>query len=982
MAPPPAKLVRRTSKKPEAKPFVLAASPYKQASVKDKVKTWNQNGGGLYGTDNSSDDSIAQAIAVSSKSGSEPTASSSRQSGSDVKSKTRSAKTEETGSTEIVRVAEEEDGPPTESGDGSECLGSKSSGIKSASQPSSSTLPSEQPPIIQTVMPGTPTTPIRYTTTVTPKTVPQRPTALAATPKSAPARPVMLTRRAKPNNNKLDDDVKAASAPKKRVVSDGHWVRHRAPKIEPKKKASPPKPPKPIDLKLAWVRPPMLPRRDPDDDRPTPRLELDLSLPPMRTYTGKLKKPILHKFVPGQNAKQPRPNLATGIAVRNSASPSNRTGKSSQRRQSISEDDSYYTEDEDDMTSIVTPLPPPPRRRSKGTVRRRRVRPPTPTDDDSSYETVSEDMDLRRNTSVQKTPPLSQGRRRSQPGPQSAGSRSKPEIIDGLSQPTSAVRFDLRDTVGASKRQYHHQRSASENPENHPIRRARETYYEQTEEHRKPSFNAGDVIPPLDPPGQLLPPNGTVNRISAWLTAATDPFTDRTKKSPASQKSSRRIFSFETPDTETTEPSKPRKSPTPSPTKESQTTLKSSLKPPRESPKAIPVEDEDASTISASTERQSRVTRQSEYSQVSSELSSNASTATLKRSGARKNSVSPTKLRPRSVSSAQDTETDVSQSMTATSYTATSYTGTSYTESSGQESSLGSTSNHPITPPTGARSLDLRRPFPSTGHRLSTIVSVETLNTEVKESADVPPPDLKASGGSGGSRHVLASPGVVRMSSRSLASKPGGLLQKSKSVLSTRSNRSQRSRMKMTIPELMAEVTADEERYMPELRTLVGGVIQVLLKAALSKSDAAAAAGLFSRFATQGSEKEATKAIHEICVALERLKTNHNRIPKTDARSLLVWAKQAHKVYEEYVRTWRLGFHDVVVNLVPADDASSVSDRDIEGSMANALPRNSEGYVVNQEGELVDVAFLLKRPLVRLKHLAKTIKVCLIGLVQ
>ena len=39
------------------------------------------------------------------------------------------------------------------------------------------------------------------------------------------------------------------------------------------------------------------------------------------------------------------------------------------------------------------------------------------------------------------------------------------------------------------------------------------------------------------------------------------------------------------------------------------------------------------------------------------------------------------------------------------------------------------------------------------------------------------------------------------------------------------------------------------------------------------------------------------------------------------------------------------------------------------------MPRNAEGYVVNGDGERVDVAYMLKRPLVRLKYLAKTLKV-------
>jgi hypothetical protein len=173
----------------------------------------------------------------------------------------------------------------------------------------------------------------------------------------------------------------------------------------------------------------------------------------------------------------------------------------------------------------------------------------------------------------------------------------------------------------------------------------------------------------------------------------------------------------------------------------------------------------------------------------------------------------------------------------------------------------------------------------------------------------------------------------------------------------------------------MTELVGDEDLYMPELRTLTGGVIPVLFRCVLSKSEAAVAAGLFSRFAVDG-DKDATRAIHEMGVALERLKRLHHRIPKEDVSELLIWAQGALRIYTEYVRTWRLGFQDVVVNLVPAEDSSVVSGKDVEGgSLANGLPRDDDGYVVNQNGEMVDVAFLLKRPLVRLKYLTKTIKV-------
>jgi len=63
-----------------------------------------------------------------------------------------------------------------------------------------------------------------------------------------------------------------------------------------------------------------------------------------------------------------------------------------------------------------------------------------------------------------------------------------------------------------------------------------------------------------------------------------------------------------------------------------------------------------------------------------------------------------------------------------------------------------------------------------------------------------------------------------------------------------------------------------------------------------------------------------------------------------------------------------MGFQDVVVNLAPADTNSS-------SRWDDGLLRNGDGDLINGDGERVDVAFLLKRPLVRLKYLAKTFKV-------
>ena len=167
---------------------------------------------------------------------------------------------------------------------------------------------------------------------------------------------------------------------------------------------------------------------------------------------------------------------------------------------------------------------------------------------------------------------------------------------------------------------------------------------------------------------------------------------------------------------------------------------------------------------------------------------------------------------------------------------------------------------------------------------------------------------------------------------------------------------------------------------MRELRTLVDGVIPVLLSCVLSKSDSAVAAGLFSRSATT-DPNDVTKPIVNMGVCLERLKTLHKRIPKEDSEAFVSWAQSAQRVYADYIAAWRLGFQDVVISLASADDdpfkpAKIVNGPDDGAPWDEGMPRNAEGYVVNGDGERVDVAYMLKRPLVRLKYLAKSLKVC------
>jgi hypothetical protein len=170
----------------------------------------------------------------------------------------------------------------------------------------------------------------------------------------------------------------------------------------------------------------------------------------------------------------------------------------------------------------------------------------------------------------------------------------------------------------------------------------------------------------------------------------------------------------------------------------------------------------------------------------------------------------------------------------------------------------------------------------------------------------------------------------------------------------------------------MRELANDEVKYMRELKTLVDGVIPVLLTCVLSKADSAIAAGLLNSEATDLSDTSITKPIVEMGVALERLKSLHRRIPLQDPNAFVAWALTAHKTYEDYLSSWRMGFQDVVVNLAPASRQHSTEQK----STPDEMPRNEDGDVLNDNGERANVQYMLKRPLVRCKYLSKILKVC------
>lgn len=281
-----------------------------------------------------------------------------------------------------------------------------------------------------------------------------------------------------------------------------------------------------------------------------------------------------------------------------------------------------------------------------------------------------------------------------------------------------------------------------------------------------------------------------------------------------------------------------------------------------------------------------------------------------------------------------------------------------------------------------------KRSAPTTGvHRLSTIASVETFGTgsSLSETASelskttvtqdtlstLPTESSlsRSTNKSGLKRRLTKHSDLLSVLSLPDPAEPEAV----KTIRPARSVRTTRVRLETaTVRGLMKELADDEVKYMRELNTLVDGVIPVLLSSVLSKSESAIAAGLFDSGPRDHLDASFTKPIVDMGVALERLRSLHKRIPLGDPEAITSWAHGAHKTYSEYLAAWRLGFQDVVVNLAPASHTPST----LEQPTLDTMPRNSNCDVVDAEGEPANVAFLLRRPLIRVKHLAKIFKVC------
>ena len=295
---------------------------------------------------------------------------------------------------------------------------------------------------------------------------------------------------------------------------------------------------------------------------------------------------------------------------------------------------------------------------------------------------------------------------------------------------------------------------------------------------------------------------------------------------------------------------------------------------------------------------------------------SGASTPTLKRRGARRNTQSPIKDRGRHASSPLDTAT-----VTSDDYS-------------------------------------LSQPRSRSGQPLSDVGSMDTLTqSEVRKTA----PD-----GNHPRRKHSEKRGLTKHSDLiSVLSMPR---EEKKGIASARSIRTQRVRSgAANAGDIMKEISTDELKYQRELRTLVDGVIPVLLQSVLSQKDSAGK--IQTSTGLSKDEPTVTQPIVNMGVALERLKTSHKRIPMHNSQDLVRWAQQTAKIYDDYLHAWRLGFEDLVVTLAPVEGA----EKDRQPSIATKPGENAVASP-ESDGERVEVAYLLKRPLVRLKYLARGFK--------
>ena len=283
--------------------------------------------------------------------------------------------------------------------------------------------------------------------------------------------------------------------------------------------------------------------------------------------------------------------------------------------------------------------------------------------------------------------------------------------------------------------------------------------------------------------------------------------------------------------------------------------------------------------------------------------------------------------------------------------------------------------------------LNLKRRPPTNGvHELSTIVSdPETpgileseLSSMISDSTITHTTVTRSTGlnrSSAISRKRSQNPGVKRRLTKhsdlvSVLSLPDDFetISRNRSLRSARSVRRVSNHLHdATVDNLLREFARDENLYSRELKTLVDGVIPVLLSQFVEgKRDQSG--DLFVSPKSTHKDDPLPKAVVSMGIVLEKLKSHHQRCPLNDARRLPQWLETITPLYGDYLDVWRLGFQGIIVNLAPASP-------DDEDSLIGALPRNEQGDILNEHGDRIDVAHLLKRPLVRTKWITKFIQV-------
>lgn len=280
-----------------------------------------------------------------------------------------------------------------------------------------------------------------------------------------------------------------------------------------------------------------------------------------------------------------------------------------------------------------------------------------------------------------------------------------------------------------------------------------------------------------------------------------------------------------------------------------------------------------------------------------------------------------------------------------------------------------------------------RRPPPTNGvHELSTIAS-ETSNssygdtmstlsdlsettvtqtTALTRESELTRQSSRKSG-SGLKRRLTKHSDLVSVLSAPTDASVPYSVRNSRSRASVRRTRSKKQHS-VTVDDLMQEFDDDENLYSRELKTLVDGVVPVLLNHAVSES-----ANLLSVFGTNSPGKKVdamSKAVVGMGISLEKLRNAHRKAPLDDVHALVGWLQGVVSIYSGYLDAWRMGFENLVVNLAPVEDVADDND-----SLLDALPRNADGDIVNEDGERVDVAHLLKRPVYRIRMITSFVKV-------